>query len=313
MSIKYKIIFWGTPIFADLILKKLIKSEFKPFLLITMLDQPVGRKQILTPPPVKITAEKNNITVWQLKSLSDQYFQKKLLSLSADLFIVASYGLILPQVILNMPKFGSINVHPSFLPKYRGATPIQSAIIAGETKIGASIVLMDSEVDHGKIITQKETEIEATDTTETLMGKMANLSGDLLIKTLPDWFNKKIIPCPQDHNKATFTHQIKKEEGKINWNKSAQEIERIIRAYCPWPSAYTVLDGKIVKIIQGEILSLEHVDTPGKIFLNGKNNLCVACGDDAIILKIIQPEGKKPLEAKSFLNGHQEIVGKILN
>jgi len=277
-----KIVFMGTPEFSVPILEKLIQSEYKPATVFCAPDKPVGRKQFLTPPPVKVIAQKYNIPVFQPRDVSSFKFQVS--SLKPELIITAAYSLILPKEVLETPQFGCINVHPSLLPKYRGPSPIQTAILNGDAATGVTIYKMDEQIDHGTIIAQEKIQIKethhsdpaaageesrgseatrATDiirpTTPELSQKLSNLSSELLLKTLPDWLAGKITPMPQDDSQATYTKIITKEDGKIDWRKSAQAIERQIRAYTPWPGAYASLtDYRLptaakLKILQADI------------------------------------------------------------
>jgi methionyl-tRNA formyltransferase len=307
---KKRIIFFGTPDFANFILEKMTVTEFKPIAVFTSIDKPFGRKRILTPPIVKKTAEKYQIPVYQLKSLKDDEVKEKILSLKPDLFVVAAYGLILPKNILETPIFGALNIHPSLLPKYRGASPIQNAILNKDYETGVTIMLMDEEIDHGPIIKQEKIILKEENYQE-LEKKLADLGVNLLIKTLPDWLTKKITPIPQKHEKATFTKQIRKEDGKIDWYQGAEQIRQMLKAYQLWPGIYTYFEEKIIKILDLEILEKSHQEDPGKIFLIDKN-LAIACGKNFIILKKIQLEGGKPIDSKSFLNGHQRIINQIL-
>jgi len=308
---KYKIIFFGTPNFATIILDSMIKNNWKPIAVITEPDKPAGRKRILTPPPIKNLAEKYNITILQPKNLTA--ITDKLSLLKPDLFIVAAYGKILPRETLDIPKFGSLNIHPSLLPKYRGASPIQATILNGDKETGITIILMDEKIDHGPIIAQKKLEFPLGKITyQKLTEKLAKLGAELLIEILPKWLNKKIKPIEQNHLKATYTKKIKKEDGRINWSKSAKEIERMTRAYLPWPSAYTKVKDKILKIINSEVLKIKHNKQPGTVFLTKDKKLAVACGRNILILKKIQLEGKRAMKAKDFLNGHPEIINTTL-
>ena len=307
---KKRIIFFGTPEFANFVLEKMIVTEFKPIALFTAIDKHFGRKQILTPPIVKKTAEKYQIPVYQLKSLKNNEAKEKILSLKPDLFVVAAYGLILPKNILEIPSFGALNIHPSLLPKYRGASPIQNAILNKDCETGTTIILMDEEIDHGPIVKQEKIILKEENYQE-LEKKLADLGANLLIKILPNWLTKKITPISQKHEKATFTKQIKKEDGEIDWHQNAKQIKQMFRAYQVWPGIYTYFEKKIIKILDLEILEKSHQEKPGKMLLIDKN-LVVACGQNFIVLKKIQLEGKKSLDGKSFLNGHQKIINQIL-
>ncbi|MGC9048813.1 MAG: methionyl-tRNA formyltransferase [Patescibacteria group bacterium] len=321
------IIFFGTPEFAAIILDSLIKNNSKPVTVITAPDKPVGRhayqqagKQILTPPPVKVLSQKHNIPILQPENLKENLnLKSEILNLKPDLFIVAAYGLILPQELLAIPKYGSLNIHPSLLPKYRGPSPIQATILNGDTETGVTIILMDEKMDHGPILAKCKKQITNKITTEELTKELADLGAKLLIETLPKWINGEIKPIPQDHSKATFTKIIKKEDGQINWSNSAQEIERMVRAYWPWPSAYTriqttkpKIQNKILKIIKADVLKIEHQKQPGMVFLTENKKLLVACRENALILEEVQLEGKRQMTVQEFLNGYPEIVGSYL-
>lgn len=317
-----KIIFMGTPEFGAIILEQLAKSEFKPILVITEPDRPIGRKQIITSPPVKFTAEKYGISVLQSEKIRN--LELEIRNLNPDLIVVAAYGQILPKEILDIPKYGSLNVHPSLLPKYRGASPIQATILSGDQETGVTIISMDQEVDHGPIVSQRQLEFPISNYQFPKLNKeLAELGAKLLIEILPKWLAEEIKPVPQDHSKATFTKIIKKDDGRIDWSKSAEEIEKQIRAFNPWPSAYSQLitndeqrTTRRLKIIKANILDESFIDRRqlkvGQVFLTENKNLAVACGKNALILIEIQLEGKKPVSAKEFLNGYPEIIGTIL-
>ena len=269
----------GTPEFGAIILEKLCLTNLKPVLVITAPDKPVGRKQILTPSAVKIVAQRHNIKVGHRMS--------NFLKIRPNLIIVAAYGQILPKKILKIPKYGCLNVHPSLLPKYRGASPIQYAILNGDKKTGVTIMLMDEKMDHGPILNQQKRKINSKITYEELLKELANLGAKLLIGTIPKWIQGKIKPKPQDHSKATYTKILKKEDGKIDWTKKPEEIERQIRAFNPWPGTYTIYNKKRLKILKTEILK------------------------GRLIIKEVQLEGKRQMNFKDFLNGHPDFLNTI--
>jgi len=343
---KYRIVFIGTPEFALPSLQKLIEANFIDLrLVITQPDKPVGRKKVLTPPPVKLLAQKYNIPVLQPKKISN--VKSQISNISPDLVVLVSYGQIIPREILDVPKYGCLNIHPSLLPKYRGASPIQTAILNGDKETGITIMLMDEKIDHGKIISNIKCQMSNVDTCESLSKKLARLGAELLIKTLPDYLSGKIKPKKQDHSKATFTKIFKKEDGHINWQKSAQEIERQIRAFYPWPGSWTIWNNKKIKIIEAEVISIiphkwgKNSLKPGQVFLiddkekahfilplggfltdfsqvrlsrtplKGLRNkeLSIACGKNALKIKKLQLEGKKEVSGEEFLRGYPKIVG----
>jgi len=344
---RLKIIFIGTPDFAVPILEKLIKSDYKPVLVITAPDKSVGRKQIVTPPPAKLVAEKFNIPIFQPQEIKNQI--SKIKNLKPDLIVVAAYGQILPKKILGIPKYGCLNIHPSLLPKYRGPSPIQYAILNGDEETGVTIILMNEKVDAGPIISTYNLQLTTYNYTyEELEKKLAELGAKLLIETIPKWTKGEIQPQPQDESEATYTKILKKEDGRIDWKKSAEEIERQIKAFNPEPGTYTKIQNskcksqnenskcKIFKIYKATVLPCKIKKRVGEAFLTEDGKLAVACGlvrrlrrpkatssaegrslgeggKDALLLEEIQPEGKRKMTAQEFLRGHQDIIGKTLN
>jgi len=328
MNKNLKIVFMGTPEFGAIILEGLIKNNYKPILVVTSPDKPVGRKQILTPSPVKIIAEKNEIPVAQPERILN--LKSEILNLNPDLIVVAAYGQILPKEILEIPKYGSLNVHPSLLPKYQGASPIQAAILNGDKETGVTIFLMDEKIDHGKIVSSIKYQVSSKMTYGELSKKLADLGAELLIKTIPEWVKREIKPVPQDESKATYTKILRKEDGKIDWKKSAEEIERQIRAFESWPGTFTSLKSKILKILKSEVSPLQILSPAkrgegeeeakllrpkkqsGEVFLTEDGKLAVQTGNGCLIIEKLQLEGGKQLEAKEFLKGHPDFIGKIL-
>ena len=316
-----KIIFIGTPEFSAIILEELIKGGYPPVLVISSPDKPVGRKQILTPPPVKVVARRYGIPVEQPERRRLAFFahlKLKIKNLKPDLGILAAYGQIIPKDILDIPKFGFLNVHPSLLPKYRGPSPIQFTILNGEKKSGVTIILMDEKIDHGPIISQKSLEIKEQETAETLHHKLAQLAARLLLETIPKWVKGLIKPKEQDDVQATFTKILFKEDGKIDWKKPVELLEREIRAFYPWPGSYIIWEnrGKLIKI---KILKARTFKSPdkikypiGKILVVPQNEIGVQCKKDFLVIEKLQPEGKKEMTAEDFLRGHLNFVGTIL-
>ena len=309
-----KIVFFGTPHFGALILEKLCQSEYKPVLVITALDKPVGRKQVITPPPVKVVAEKYKISFGEITAIDN------LKSLNPDLIIVAAYGKLLPKEILEIPKYGCLNVHPSLLPKYRGPSPIQYAILNGDQETGVTIILMDEKMDHGPILANSKIEIDDFEIDyPNLHNKLAQLGSDLLIETIPKWINGEIQPQTQDEAIATFTKIIKKEDGKIDWKKTAETLQRQIRAFHPWPSSYCFYekDGKqrLIKILKTDCLEQSKhgpFGGPGKTFLAPDDKIAVQTGKDFLIIKELQMEGGKPMNSSEFLRGQTNFIGTVL-
>ncbi|MBI2462639.1 MAG: methionyl-tRNA formyltransferase [Candidatus Spechtbacteria bacterium] len=311
------IVFFGTPEFAAIVLERLDASPYKPAFIVTTPDMPAGRKQILNPPPVKLYAEKLSIPVFQpatRKELQEGPTLRggSVLPARADLFIVAAYGKILPKEILKIPKYGTLNVHPSLLPRWRGASPIQSAILAGDKETGASIILMDARMDHGPVLAQKKWPIAVDATTESLSMELANFSAELLLETIPEWLEGRITPIEQDHEKAVFCKPVSKENARIDWNKSAEEIERMVRAYTPWPGTFTLWDGKRIIIHSARVANSQQENLePGKV-IAFENTLAIQAGANILIPVLVQYEGKKEQSAQEFLRGHSQIIGAIL-
>lgn len=298
-----KIIFFGTPDFAVPFLKLLLTD--KNFLVtgvVTQPDKPTGRKQILSPSPVKIFAQENKLPVLQPTDLkTDKGFIAELKKLAPDFLLVVAFGQILPPAILDLAQHGNINVHPSLLPQYRGASPVQAAILNGEEKIGISIILMDKKMDHGPILAQTEIKLTGEETNESLHQRLAEIGAPLLLKTTLAFWQKEIAPQPQDDGAATFCQTVKKEEAKINWQETAIEIERKVRAFYPWPATWANFGDKRLKIFP-PVKIIKAEKKPGEIFVREKQ-LAVGCGQDALLLSTLQLEGKTIIKAADFLRG----------
>jgi methionyl-tRNA formyltransferase len=294
----HKIIFAGTTEFGIPILEKL-KKDYELVLIITQPDRPAGRNQSLTPPPIKVWAQKNNIKIIQPEKILDSKFEIQ--DLKPDLLLVAAYGQIIPKEILDIPTFKSINVHGSLLPKYRGASPIQAAIMNQDEKTGITLIQMDEKMDHGPMIARSETPL-GKESFSDLYVKLSLLASDLVIKTLPEWFLGKIKPLEQIHEKATFTKLIPRSDAKINWSSPAGSVDAQIRALNPEPGTWTTFDGKIIKILKASIVHDVKIELPGKIHSH-QGLLAVKCLDASLIIDEIQPEGKTVMTGKDFLNG----------
>src|SRR3990167_5956308 len=237
-----KIIFFGTPDFAVTILKALIDAHMSPIAVVTTPDKPAGRGHIITSPPVKTFVEKYTIPVFQPEKLKDETFLHTLQNLNADVFVIASYGKILPQNLLDIPLKGTINVHPSLLPRHRGPSPIQGALLAGDDTMGVTLMLTDKEMDHGPIIAYSKWQMpHNTMTYSKLHERLAELGSQLLVETLPKWIAGEITPQEQNHAEATYTKILTKEDGHLNWKKSAEEIDRMVRALNPWPGTWSYI------------------------------------------------------------------------
>ena len=306
MENKAKIIFFGTPEFAVPTLKALHQEGYNIVLVVTQPDKPVGRKGILTPPPVKVLTKELGLEVCQ----RFDNLKLKTKSLKPDLGVVVAYGEIIPKDILDLFPLGILNIHPSLLPKYRGPSPIQATILNGDKETGVSIIKLDEKMDHGAKLKTQNLKLKTDDTYVSLSQRLAMAGAQLLIDILPDYLVGKIKPVPQDDARATFTKIITKEDGRINWQKSAEEIERQIRAYAPWPGCFSefVVNGKKinVKIIEAihELPLQDDNQTNIGQFSIQNGQLFVQCGHGALLIEKIQPEGKKEMTAKEFINGY---------
>lgn len=302
------IVFMGTPDFAGESLKALYNEKYNISAVFTKPDMPVGRKHIMTPPEVKVIANELNIPVFQPTTLKDGEALKILQQLNPDLIVVVAYGKILPKEILDLPKYGCINVHASLLPKYRGASPIQWAIVSGEKVTGVSTMYLNEGMDTGDILLTEQTEIGENETAETLWDRLAVLGASLLIKTVKGLEENTITPIKQDETQATYAPIIKKSDGLIDWSKSAFEINCKIRGLHNWPVAFTKLGGKMLKIFSADIL--EKSGKAGEV-LESENEFIVACGKNALKINELQLEGSKRMKTEDFLRG-KKIDEKFL-
>ena len=303
-------VFFGTPRFAAIVLKELVEAGLRPAALVCNPDEPIGRKKILTAPQTKMIAQANNIPVFQPTKLSSSEVDNLLKQFNADIFVVAAYNKIISEEIINIPKFKTIGVHPSLLPKYRGASPIQTAIINGDKETGVDLFLIDKEIDHGQILAIAKCEILQSDNYETLEKKLAELGAKLLIEKLPEYLSGKLKPKEQDHSKATFTKKFKTEDGfvilplyaipsearNLDSSPSAQNDEKTIfnkiRALNPDPGVFTFIGikngEKRMKLLEAELIRNKSLDK----------------AQDKLELLKVQPEGKKPMSFKDFKNGN---------
>jgi methionyl-tRNA formyltransferase len=310
-----RIIFMGTAELSCASLEKLAcDKRLSVVAVVTQSDKPKGRDLKLQPSPVKFLAQKLNLLVLQPQRSRDEKFVSELRELKPDLIVVVAYGQILPQTILDLPKFGCLNVHTSLLPKYRGASPIQSAILNGETETGVTIMKMDAGLDTGPILSTCRTPILPTDDSQTLHDRLAQLGAQLLVETIPDFIAGKISPQPQPTEGSSYAAKIKKEDGQIDWEKSAWEIWNRLRAFTPWPGAFTFFPAQPksqrLKIWKAEIV--ERSGSAGKIILADKNGIVVACGQNALRVLELQREGGRRMNSAEFLAGCALKVGEKL-
>ena len=306
-----KIIFMGTPEFAATNLKALIDEGFNVVLALCQPDKPVGRKQILTSPPVKSWAVERNIPVFQPERIKNSNAIEIINDLNPDIIVVVAYGKILPSEILNSAPYGCVNVHASLLPKYRGAAPIQWAVLNGDSKTGVCVMQMDEGLDTGDILLVKETEIGENETSAELFDRLSVIGSQALIEALDKIESKNIIPQKQPEGDFGYAKMITKELCPIDWNKSAFQIHNQVRGLQTWPVATAVINSKIVKIHKTAHSDIKG-NNAGEVVDNNKR-LVVSCGDGKCLeILEIQPEGKKRMRAKDFLLGNKLEIGSIL-
>lgn len=308
-----KIVFMGTPDFSVPILQQLIQDGYEVIGVVTQPDRPVGRKRILTPPPVKVEALKHDIPVFQPEKIRQAEELDKILSLNPELIVTAAFGQILPKQLLEAPKYGCINVHASLLPELRGGAPIHYAIMQGKQKTGVTIMYMVEKLDAGDILTRIEVPIAEEDNVGTLHIKLSTAGAKLLSETLPLLLDGRLTPKPQNNEEATFAANIKREQEKIIWSRTGEEIYNHIRGLNPWPVAFTTLNGQVIKIWRAEKLTGQKSVTPGTILTIEPDGFSVSTGNETAIKIIeLQPSGKTKMMSEQFLRGSKISIGTKL-
>jgi methionyl-tRNA formyltransferase len=313
---KTKIIFMGTSLFAKEILTGLTEEGYGLAAIVTQPDKKTGREQKIKASPIKEVATMHNIPVFQPEKL-DEKMASEIRGINPDFIVVAAYGKILPEKFLGIPKYGCINVHASLLPKYRGPSPIQNALIKGENETGITLIKMDAGIDTGDILSQKSIGVETDDTGATLSQKLSILGKELIIETIPLILEGKVSPQKQNEEEATFCQLIEREDGHIFWNEESEVIYNKYRALCPWPGVFTFWKEaekmqrlKLCRITNADADEIEKYQI-GEVFeLNGRIGIQTAKG--LIILEEIQLEGKSPIAPQEFIKGHPEFIGSIL-
>ena len=305
-----KIIFMGTPDFAAASLEALIDSRHEIQAVVTQPDKPKGRKGELTPSPVKVIAKREGIKVYQPLKVRDKEFVETLRAYNPDVMVVVAFGQIIPLSILQMPKYGCVNIHGSLLPKYRGAAPIQWAVLDGEKETGITTILMDEGIDTGDILLKKTIKIDTDETSGSLFDKLMALGAETILETLDELEKGNLTPTKQGESPTAYAKMLNKAMGLIDFTKSAKELDCFVRGMDPWPSAYTLLSGKTLKL--WKVRAVEGSGKAGSVIEIGKESFTVACGEGAIEVIEVQLEGKKRMSAGDFLKGSTLNIGQEL-
>ncbi len=305
-----RIVFMGTPEFAVPSLKALAESGDEVAALVAQPDKPKGRGLKPAPPPTKIVAEQFGIPVLQPSGIRTEEFLKELAALNPDLICVAAYGKILPKAVLELPRFGCLNVHASLLPKYRGAAPVNWAITRGEAVTGITIMQMDEGMDTGDILLTREMPIDYDDTGETLTEKLSLAGAELLLQAIADLKKGYFHPLKQDEAAATYAPMLKKEDGRIDWNKEARLVKCLIRGVVPWPGAHTGWRESLLKIHSGLAIDANTGQAPGTITGLSKEGIEVECGKGTFIITGLQPENRRKMAAAEFIQGYRIVKGE---
>ena len=305
-----KIIFMGTPDFAAASLEALIDSRHEIQAVVTQPDKPKGRKGELTPSPVKVIAKREGIKVYQPLKVRDEEFVDTLRAYNPDVMVVVAFGQIIPLSILKMPKYGCVNIHGSLLPKYRGAAPIQWAVLDGEKETGITTILMDEGIDTGDILLKKTIKIDADETSGSLFDKLMALGAKTILETLDELEKGSLTPTKQGESPTAYAKMLTKAMGLIDFTRSAKELDCFVRGMDPWPSAYTLLAGKTLKL--WKVRAVEKSGKAGSVIEIGKESFTIACGEGAIEVLEVQLEGKKRMSAGDFLKGSTLNKGQEL-
>ena len=306
------IVYMGTPDFAVQPLRALAEAGYQVTGVVTQPDKPKGRGKTMMPTPVKEEALKHGFPVYQPAKVRDAEFVEMLKSLNPDIIVVAAFGQLIPKSILELPKFGCINIHASLLPKYRGAAPIQQAVIDGERESGVTIMKMEEGLDTGDMISKIVVPLTKEETGGSLFDKLAEAGAKLLIETLPHIFDGTAVYEKQPEESPTpYAAMISKKMGLLDFSKNAEELERLIRGLNPWPSAFTFINGKTMKVWKSSVQEKQAEEAPGTVISADKEGIRVACGKNVLVLQEVQLEGKKRMEADAFLRGYQLKPGDM--
>lgn len=312
MSTPLRLVFMGTPDFAVPSLQALLDGPEQVVAVVCQPDKARGRGKVLSPPPVKVLAQAHGLPVLQPTSVRTPAFCQELRNLAPDLLVVVAYGKILPASLLELPRLGAINVHGSLLPKYRGAAPIQWAVINGETETGITIMQMDAGMDTGDILCTVQVPIGPQETAGALFDRLAVLGGETLGTAVAQLKAGLLTPQPQEHSLATVAPMLAKDMGQLDWRQPARHLHNMIRGLDPWPSAYGFINGLRHRFFEPEVVPVAATDPPGTILRADAQGLLVATGKDCLLLKSVQPEGKKRMDVATWLRGARLAPGTVI-
>lgn len=311
-----RIVFMGTPDFAAVALRALAESAYGKDIVgvVTQQDKPKNRGHVLTPPPVKVLAEEYGYPVYQPQSLKAEFFEETYRELAPDLVVVAAYGKILPGYVLDAPRYGCVNIHGSLLPKYRGAAPIQRAIMAGETEIGITLMYMEAGLDTGDMLAKGSITLSGDEPFGEIHDKLAAIGAELLVTNLPKLIAGELVPEKQDDAQSTYAAKIEKEDMRLDFTRPAKELHNAVRALSPTPGAFATLNGSSVKIAKTARTGKPAAGKPGvctALNAKGEGAISVSCGDEELLILRLTPEGKKEMSAGDFIRGRKIEVGQI--
>lgn len=312
MAAPLQIVFAGTPEFAAVVLRRLVETEYSIKAVYTQPDRPSGRGRQLTPSPVKTIATAHQLPVYQPSSLKDKTSQAQLAALAPDLMVVVAYGLLLPTAVLQIPPLGCINIHASLLPRWRGAAPIQRALMAGDQETGVSIMQMEAGLDTGPVLHTVRYPLQPDDTAATVHDRLAELGAEALLQCLPAIAEGTATSTLQDENQACYAPKIHKEESWLDWSQPATFLERQVRAFNPWPVAQTQIKDQILRVWSATALATETTASPGTLLAANKTGIDVATGKGVLRLLKVQPAGKRAMAVQAYLNAHPLTPGSVL-
>ena len=309
-----RVVFMGTPAFAVPALRALVERGYVVAGVYTQPDRRAGRGRKLRASPVKKVAEEHGLPVFQPRSLrkDSEAARSDLADLAPDAVIVAAYGLFLPEEVLRLPRLGCLNIHPSLLPRHRGPSPIATAILDGDDTSGVTIMLLDEGVDTGPILAQSETRIADDETAEELTGRLFELGSELLIDTLDHWMQGQIVPTPQNNDDASVTRRLEREDGRIDWRQPADSLARRVRAFTPWPGAFTTWRGRTLKVLRAKSLNDPLDGMPGAVVRLDDSIIAVLAGEGALAVERLQLEGRQAMSAADFIRGYGDFISSTL-